>query len=227
MPSPDGDATRTAHLWLTPRLNASSCRAATRAFTQWELTRLAQPVRRTYAHPARTSFGYLLRRGCANASSLGWETRLLLAETLPKQDWTHQLPGSGNPFSCRRRCARSLRAKRASPQDLRVCLWLTPRLSPYAQSARLTANAQCLRRRYGTPLVNPSRLTPLPKGGGNLRTGVAPEGNPFGFASCVRRETLLQHWSHLLERWSHLLQHWTNCNALAPPFGKPLRVYNW
>ncbi len=26
-------------------------------------------------------------------------------------------------------------------------------------------------------------------------------GNPFGFASCLRRETLLQHWSHLLQRW--------------------------
>jgi hypothetical protein len=37
------------------------------------------------------------------------------------------------------------------------------------------------------------------------------EGDPFGYllrrgcanASCLRRETLLQHWSHLLQRWSH------------------------
>ncbi len=28
-------------------------------------------------------------------------------------------------------------------------------------------------------------------------------GNPFGFASCLRRETLLQHWSHRLQRWIH------------------------
>ena len=28
------------------------------------------------------------------------------------------------------------------------------------------------------------------------------EGNPFGFASCLRRETLLQHWSHLLQNFS-------------------------
>ena len=28
-------------------------------------------------------------------------------------------------------------------------------------------------------------------------------GNPNGRASCLRRETLLQHWSHRLQRWTH------------------------
>ncbi|NEQ18886.1 MAG: hypothetical protein F6K28_02420 [Microcoleus sp. SIO2G3] len=72
-------------------------------------------------------------------------------------------------------------------------------------AARLTANASSLRREtpsgesFGHATRTPvayggrpscragitacrtgltSRLTPLPKGGGNLRTGVAPEGNP-------------------------------------------------
>jgi hypothetical protein len=38
-------------------------------------------------------------------------------------------------------------------------------------------------------------------------------GNPNGRASCLRRETLLQHWSHRLQRWTHrvtILHQFTN-----------------
>ena len=59
---------------------------------------------------------------------------LLLTETL-------RVPSPGG----------SLRAESACALRLRVCLWLAPPLSPYAQSARLTAYAQRLRSRYGTP----------------------------------------------------------------------------
>ncbi len=40
--------------------------------------------------------------------------------------------------------------------------------------------------------------------GGALRVRQSPTaGDPFGFASSLRRETRLQDWSHRLQRWTH------------------------
>jgi hypothetical protein len=50
------------------------------------------------------------------------------------------------------------------------------------------------------------------------RTQSPRSGDPFGFARCLRRETLPQHWSHLLQRClTRYLRRETLSVCVAPP----------
>ncbi|QDL06904.1 hypothetical protein DP114_02375 [Brasilonema sennae CENA114] len=137
-----------------------------------------------------------------NPTPFGFASRLR-RETL-LQRWSHQIPLSGNPHQVLAPSGFTSRLRR----ETRLQRWihrkaqlLAALVSPDPSVGKPSSRTGSLRERPSPTAGNPLRLRSAPYAcgtatpiGASCHNALNP--TPFGFASRLRRETLLQRWSH-------------------------------